>query len=100
MVGCLCSDLRCSARAELATANLRGQTRAWTWRGKRSRSNGSVSRHPSRSRQPWMRWIGPWAMTYDRMARLLAPYGSSEGLAIARALDMKVEGLLREAAAA
>jgi hypothetical protein len=47
-----------------------------------------------------MRWIGPWAMTYDRMARLLAPYGSSEGLAIARALDMKVEGLLREAAAA
>jgi hypothetical protein len=39
-------------------------------------------------------------MTYDRMARLAAPYGSSEGLAIARALDMKVEGLLREAAAA
>jgi uncharacterized protein (DUF302 family) len=39
-------------------------------------------------------------LTYDRMASLLAPYGSSEGLAIARALDMKVERLLREAAAA
>ena len=39
-------------------------------------------------------------LTYDRMASLLAPYGSSEGLAIARALDMKIERLLRDAAAA
>jgi len=39
-------------------------------------------------------------LTYDRMASLLAPYGSSEGLAIARALDMKIERLLRGAAAA
>jgi uncharacterized protein (DUF302 family) len=39
-------------------------------------------------------------LTYDRMASLLAPYGSSEGLAIARALDTKIERLLRGAAAA
>jgi uncharacterized protein (DUF302 family) len=39
-------------------------------------------------------------LTYDRMASLLASYGSSEGLAIARALDTKVERLLRGAAAA
>jgi uncharacterized protein (DUF302 family) len=39
-------------------------------------------------------------LTYDRMASLLAPYGSSESLAVARTLDTKIERLLRGAAAA
>jgi uncharacterized protein (DUF302 family) len=37
-------------------------------------------------------------LTYDRMASFLAPYGSDEALKVARALDEKVEALLREAA--
>jgi uncharacterized protein (DUF302 family) len=37
-------------------------------------------------------------LSYDRMASLLAPYGSPEALRVARALDTKVESLLREAA--
>jgi uncharacterized protein (DUF302 family) len=37
-------------------------------------------------------------LSYDRMASLLAPYGNSDALAVARDLDKKVEGLLREAA--
>jgi uncharacterized protein (DUF302 family) len=39
-------------------------------------------------------------LAYDRMASLLAPYGSPESLAVARTLDAKVETLLHEAAAA
>jgi uncharacterized protein (DUF302 family) len=38
-------------------------------------------------------------LSYDRMASLLAPYGNSEVLNIARDLDAKVENLLRQAAA-
>lgn len=38
-------------------------------------------------------------LTYDRMASLLAPYGNSDALAVARNLDSKVENLLRESAA-
>jgi uncharacterized protein (DUF302 family) len=38
-------------------------------------------------------------LSYDRMASLLAPYGSAEALAVARALDQKIEGLLTAAAA-
>jgi len=37
-------------------------------------------------------------LTYDRMASLLAPYGSPEALSVARDLDAKIERLLREAA--
>ena len=37
-------------------------------------------------------------LSYDRMASLLAPYQSREALEVARNLDMKVEGLLRQAA--
>jgi len=37
-------------------------------------------------------------LTYDRMASLLAPYGSPEALSVARDLDAKIEHLLREAA--
>jgi uncharacterized protein (DUF302 family) len=37
-------------------------------------------------------------LSYDRMASFLAPYGNSDALAVARHLDMKVEGLLVEAA--
>src|SRR6267154_179375 len=37
-------------------------------------------------------------ISYDRMASLLAPYGNSEALAVARDLDEKVEALLYEAA--
>jgi uncharacterized protein (DUF302 family) len=37
-------------------------------------------------------------LSYDRMASLLAPYGNSDALAVARNLDKKVEGLLVEAA--
>jgi uncharacterized protein (DUF302 family) len=38
-------------------------------------------------------------LSYDRMASFLAPYGSSDALAVARNLDEKVEALLQEAAA-
>jgi uncharacterized protein (DUF302 family) len=38
-------------------------------------------------------------LTYDKMAGLLAPYGSPEALAVARDLDSKIEKLLRESAA-
>ncbi len=37
-------------------------------------------------------------LTYDAMASLLAPYGNSEALAVARDLDAKVGKLLGEAA--
>ena len=37
-------------------------------------------------------------ISYDRMASLLASYGSCDALAIARDLDKKVENLLSEAA--
>jgi hypothetical protein len=37
-------------------------------------------------------------LSYDRMASLIAPYGHSEALEVARALDSKVESLLRSAA--
>ncbi len=37
-------------------------------------------------------------LSYDRMASLLAPYGNSEALNVARDLDAKVEDLLRQAA--
>ena len=37
-------------------------------------------------------------ISYDRMASLLAPYRSSEALAVARDLDDKVEALLYEVA--
>jgi uncharacterized protein (DUF302 family) len=38
-------------------------------------------------------------LSYDRMASLLAPYGSAEALVVARALDQKIESLLTAAAA-
>jgi uncharacterized protein (DUF302 family) len=38
-------------------------------------------------------------LSYDRMASLLASYGSAEALKVARELDTKVEGLLTKAAA-
>jgi hypothetical protein len=38
-------------------------------------------------------------LSYDRMASLLAPYESADALAVARALDDKVERLLTAAAA-
>jgi uncharacterized protein (DUF302 family) len=37
-------------------------------------------------------------VSYDKMASLLAPYGNSDALAVARDLDTKVEGLICEAA--
>jgi uncharacterized protein (DUF302 family) len=37
-------------------------------------------------------------LSYDKMASLLAPYGSPEALGVARGLDTKIESLLREAA--
>lgn len=37
-------------------------------------------------------------LSYDKMASLLAPYGNSDALAIARDLDSKIEDLLRESA--
>lgn len=37
-------------------------------------------------------------LSYDRMASLLAPYGNSDALAVARDLDSKIEDLLRETA--
>ena len=38
-------------------------------------------------------------LTYDKMSSLLAPYGNSEALGVARDLDAKIERLLRESAA-
>jgi uncharacterized protein (DUF302 family) len=38
-------------------------------------------------------------LSYDRMASLLAPYGNSSALAVARDLDSKIEALIRESAA-
>jgi len=38
-------------------------------------------------------------LSYDRMATRLAPYGNPDALDVARSLDMKVEDLLRQAAA-
>jgi uncharacterized protein (DUF302 family) len=38
-------------------------------------------------------------ISYDRMASLLAPYGDLDALSIARDLDIKVETVLRQAAA-
>jgi uncharacterized protein (DUF302 family) len=37
-------------------------------------------------------------LSYDKMASLLAPYGSPRALSVARDLDMKIESLLRDAA--
>ncbi len=37
-------------------------------------------------------------VSYDRMASLLAPYGSADALAVARDLDLKIESLLQESA--
>jgi uncharacterized protein (DUF302 family) len=37
-------------------------------------------------------------LSYDRMASLLAPYGNSDALEVARNLDKKVEDLLQRAA--
>jgi hypothetical protein len=36
-------------------------------------------------------------LSYDRMVSLLAPYGNSDALEVARNLDTKVEDLLRQA---
>lgn len=38
-------------------------------------------------------------VSYDKMASLLAPYGNSDALAVARDLDLKIENLLRESVA-
>jgi uncharacterized protein (DUF302 family) len=38
-------------------------------------------------------------LSYDKMASLLAPYGSADALAVAGDLDSKIENLLRESAA-
>jgi len=38
-------------------------------------------------------------LSYDRMASFLAPYGNRDALEVARDLDMKIEDLLRQAAA-
>jgi len=37
-------------------------------------------------------------LSYDSMASLIAPYGSEPALAVARALDAKIESLLEKAA--
>jgi uncharacterized protein (DUF302 family) len=37
-------------------------------------------------------------ISYDKMESYLLPYGSSEALAVARALDTKITSLLRECA--
>src|ERR1700674_2584496 len=37
-------------------------------------------------------------LSYDTKASLLAPYGNSDALAVARDLDLKIENLLRESA--
>jgi len=39
-------------------------------------------------------------LTYDKMSSLLAPYGNTDALAVARDLDTKIERLLRESATA
>lgn len=38
-------------------------------------------------------------LSYDRMTSFLAPYGNAQALAVARALDSKIETLLRDSAA-
>jgi uncharacterized protein (DUF302 family) len=38
-------------------------------------------------------------LSYDRLASFLAPYGNRDALEVARSLDTKIEGLLRQAAA-
>ena len=38
-------------------------------------------------------------LSYDRMASFLAPYGNAQALAVARDLDLKIETVLRDAAA-
>jgi uncharacterized protein (DUF302 family) len=38
-------------------------------------------------------------LTFDKMSSLLAPYGNSDALEVARDLDTKIERLLRESAA-
>ena len=38
-------------------------------------------------------------LSYDRMGSFLAPYGNRDALEVARNLDTKIEGLLRQAAA-
>ena len=38
-------------------------------------------------------------VSYDRMASLLAPYGSAEAQQVAQGLDAKIEGLMQAAAA-
>jgi hypothetical protein len=38
-------------------------------------------------------------LSYDRMARFLAPYENRDALEVARNLDKKIEDLLRQAAA-
>src|SRR5271155_4209960 len=38
-------------------------------------------------------------VSYDRMASLLASYGNAQALVVAKELDVKIENLLREAAA-
>jgi len=38
-------------------------------------------------------------LSYDRMARLLVPYGNHDALQVAQNLDKKIEDLLRQAAA-
>jgi hypothetical protein len=38
-------------------------------------------------------------LSYDRMASLLAPYGSMEAIAVARDLDSKIENLLLDCCA-
>jgi uncharacterized protein (DUF302 family) len=37
-------------------------------------------------------------LSYDKMASILAPYGNPDALAVARALDAKIENLIRESA--
>jgi uncharacterized protein (DUF302 family) len=38
-------------------------------------------------------------LSYDRMASFLAPYENRDALEVAKDLDRKIEGVLREAAA-
>ena len=38
-------------------------------------------------------------LTFDKMSSLLAPYGNSDALEVARDLDTKIENLIREATA-
>jgi hypothetical protein len=37
-------------------------------------------------------------LSYDKMTTLLAPYGNSEALAVAKKLDATIEALLRDSA--